>query len=234
MLLPTEKTEATAVDPRILVLYGAPKVGKTTLLSKLPNCLIVDVEDGTDYVDALRVKVHNVAELRDLIASLAAAKGGPYRYVALDTISTLEEWCEGLATENYKKSATGKNFTGESVLELANGAGYLWLRLAVQDLIRALGAVSRNFIIMGHLRDKELIKAGKEVAAKDIDLTGKVRNIICSRADAVGYLYRPTNMEAQVSFMASDEVNCGSRCEHIRGKNFEFDWKKIYSTDPAL
>ena len=54
--LPTEKSKIKSVYPKNLIMFGLPKVGKTTLLSKLPRCLIVDMEDGTDYVEALSIK----------------------------------------------------------------------------------------------------------------------------------------------------------------------------------
>ena len=42
MKLPTEKTKIATNNPKNLIIFGLPKVGKTTLVSKLPKCLIVD------------------------------------------------------------------------------------------------------------------------------------------------------------------------------------------------
>ena len=46
MALKKEKRKAISVNPGIMLLYGAPKVGKTTMLSKLDKCLIIDTEQG--------------------------------------------------------------------------------------------------------------------------------------------------------------------------------------------
>ena len=43
-------TKPLSVNPKIMLLYGAPKVGKTTMLSKLDDCLIVDTESGSNMV----------------------------------------------------------------------------------------------------------------------------------------------------------------------------------------
>lgn len=40
--LPTSKIAAATQDPRNLIIFGAPKVGKTTIVSTLENCLIFD------------------------------------------------------------------------------------------------------------------------------------------------------------------------------------------------
>lgn len=236
LTLPTQKSPPTTVDPKILILYGAPKVGKTTILSQLPNCLIVDCEDGTDFLDSLSVKVHNPTELQQLTTLLHAKDKPSYSYIAIDTISALEDWAEELATQKYKSAAVGKNFTGNSVLTLPNGGGYLWLRLAFQELLGLFSGTTTRLILVAHLRERELEKNGMGVSVKDLELTGKIRSITCSKADAIGYLYRSpeTQGKLMVSFKTIEQVLCGSRCDHLRGASFEFDWKKIYTQGEGL
>ena len=64
--LPKTIVKASRKSPKNMVIYGPPKIGKTTMLSKLDNCLIIDLEDGSDMVDALKVKVNSLAELANL------------------------------------------------------------------------------------------------------------------------------------------------------------------------
>ena len=42
LILPTEKNIPKVQNPRFLILFGKPKAGKTTLLSMLEGCLIID------------------------------------------------------------------------------------------------------------------------------------------------------------------------------------------------
>ena len=230
LLLPKQPLPPQTTDPRVLILYGAPKVGKTTILSQLPNCLIVDLEDGTDYLTALKIKAHNMDEL-ERIATALRNPPNQYPYIAIDTVSAMEDWAEIRGTQRYKNNPTGKNFKGSSVLELPHGHGYLWLRLAFQELLGLFSGTTKRLILVCHLRDKFIDKGGQEVAVKDLELTGKIRNITASKADAIGYLYRDLTKSAgklMVSFQTFEHVSCGSRCEHLRGQNFEFDWKKVY------
>jgi len=128
MELPKEKVKASRKSPKNMIIYGPPKIGKTTMLSLLNNCLIIDLEDGSDMVDALKIKANSLADLQKIGTEIIKA-GKPYKYVAIDTISKLEEWCEGYAKAIYKKTPMGKNFDSKnenlSVLSLPNGAGYL-------------------------------------------------------------------------------------------------------------
>jgi hypothetical protein len=248
MELPTVKMPALRKSPKSLIIYGPPKIGKTTQLSQLEDCLTIDMEEGSDFLEMLKVKVKNLDELR-AICNAIVLKNKPYKRVALDTITKLEEWCEKEATKNYMESPMGLNFnkytrederkgkgkfqevcTGsdyKSVLTLPNGAGYLWLREAYKDWIDKAGLLAHEIIFVGHIKDKMIEKAGKEVAARDIDLTGKLKQIACANADAIGYMYREGG-QTMITFNSTDEIACGSRCEHLKGQTFEMDWKKIY------
>lgn len=226
MDLPKKKVAVTNKNPKNFILYSQPKMGKTTLLSQLDDCLIIDLENGSDYVEALKIKVNNIKELYE-VGEKIKAEGKPYKYVAIDTISKLEDWCEEVATSMYKKDPKGKSFTGKSVLELPMGAGYLYLRLAFKKWIDYVLELADHVILVGHLKDKLVDKKGKEVVAKDLALTGKIREITCANADAIGYLYREDD-KLRINFQGSDEITCGSRCEHLRGQDMEFDWSKIF------
>jgi len=230
MELPKTKIKASRKSPKNMIIYGAPKIGKTTVLSQLDNCLIIDLEDGSDMVDALKVKVGSLRELGEAGKAIHEAKK-PYKYVAIDTISKLEEWCEADAKVLYMQTPMGKNFEqknpGASVLSLPNGAGYLYLRIAYKKWMDRLNTLAPHVILVGHLKDKMLEKKGKEVAVKDLDLTGKIKQITCANADAVGYLYRE-NDKTMVSFDSMDDITAGSRCDHLKGKTMPLEWSEIF------
>ena len=230
MELPTTKVKASRKSPKNMIIYGAPKIGKTTVLSELDNCLIIDLEDGSDMIDALKIKVKNLKELEE-VGRMIIKKGKPYKYIAIDTISKLEEWCEGLGKEIYMKTPMGKNFDtknpGMSILALPNGAGYLYLRMAYKKWIDRLNLLADHVILVAHLKDKMLEKKGKEVAVKDLDLTGKIKQITCANADAVGYIYREGE-ETMISFDSLGDVTAGSRCAHLKGTAMPLDWSKIF------
>jgi len=200
------------------------------MLSKLDNCLIIDLEDGSDMVDALKVKVNNLSMLATIGKEIIQEQR-PYKYVAIDTISKLEEWCEVEGKRIYMKTPMGKNFEqknpGASVLSLPNGAGYLYLRIAYKQWIDRLNLLADHIILVGHLKDKMLEKKGKEVAVKDLDLTGKIKQITCAGADAIGYIFRE-NEETMISFNSLDDVTAGSRCDHLKGQTMPFEWNKIF------
>jgi AAA domain len=243
-MLPTTRAKATRLSPRILVLYGLPKVGKTKVLTELDGCIILDTEDGVGMYEALSVPIRSMRELYKFIDAVEAegvarAKQGikgdalyPYRYIALDTLDMLEDFAETEATVKYKESTQGKDFKGKSVLELAHGLGYWYLRTEVLEAIRRLSQVCRNLILNVHVKEKLLDKKGEQVKSNDIALTGRLGSMVCSKADAIGYMYREVDKNGadhlKVSFATSEDQIMGARQPYLAGQKFDFDWSKIF------
>jgi len=249
--LPTETVKASKINPRSIILFGKPKIGKTTAISQLENCLIIDLEGGTDYLDALKIDVIKIAEeeklspikvLKNVIDSLKKAneaKGGfVYKFGAIDTISVLEDMVMPVALNLYKNTVQGRNFQGDNVLDLANGGGYQYTRKALWMVLDELKQCFETLIIISHLKDKLLEKDGKEMNERGIDLIGKSATILSAHVDALGYMYREDN-ETLVNFMPSESITCGSRCEHLKDKKIALitsdesgkitvDWSKIF------
>jgi hypothetical protein len=223
---PNEIIKANLVNPRILLVYSEPKVGKTTLLSRLPDSLLLDLEDGSGFIDATKISVNSLKELNQIGGEILK-QGKPFKYIILDTATEMEAWCEDDATELYKASIIGSTFKGTSVLELPKGAGYYWIRKSYGTYFKALSTLAPHLIVLAHVRDKMLVdKKGREVAATDLDLTGKLKQITCSKADAIGYLYRKTVgaeegkkvEEIWISFRSAG-ITTGSRARHLEGKD---------------
>ena len=238
-----KKVSAETKSPKNLIIFSKPKVGKTTLLSELENCLILDLEDGTDYVDAIKIKAKSVEDIKAIGKAIKEANY-PYQYVAVDTITALEEMCIPLAEDMYSKSSMGKNWFTEgkpkygTILNMPNGAGYPWLREAFTKVVDYIKTWAPRVILVGHVKDIVLEKNGSEVNALDLDLTGKLKRITSSQSDAIGYLYRKGNKNI-LSFKTSDEISCGARPEHLRNQEvvlselgednkIKISWNNIY------
>lgn len=97
LVLPTEKNKPKVQNPRFLIIFGKPKSGKTTLLSTLDNCLIVDLEGGSEFLEALSVQARSVADLGEIANAIRAkikeTGTNPYKYIAIDNATRLEEIC---------------------------------------------------------------------------------------------------------------------------------------------
>ena len=57
IVLPTKKEKPTRFNPKRLIIYSKPKTGKTTAFSGLEDNLLMDLENGSDYVEAMKIKI---------------------------------------------------------------------------------------------------------------------------------------------------------------------------------
>jgi hypothetical protein len=236
LVLPTKKVMASQVNPKRLLIYSKPKTGKTTAYAGLEDNLIIDLENGSDYVDAMKIKVGSLKELLEAGNAIIEA-GKPYKYVTVDTVTALEEMIMPLAIKLYRQTSMGKNYDGDNISTLANGAGYLYIRQAFFQVLDFIDTLAPHIILSGHIKDKQVDDKGQMVMAANIDLTGKIKSLICAQADAIGYMYRRGN-ETVLSFKTNEEVTCGARPEHLRneeivisemvGNKVSVDWSKVF------
>jgi len=189
IVLPTKKVAAERVNPKRLIIYSKPKTGKTTAFAGLENNLLIDLENGADYVEALKVKITSLQELLETGKAIKEA-GKPYKYVTIDTVTALEDMVMPLAIKLYRATSMGKNYDGDNVLSLPNGAGYLYLRQAFFQVLDFIDTLAPHIILSGHIKDKQVDDKGEMVLAANIDLTGKIKSLICANADAIGYMYQ--------------------------------------------
>lgn len=241
IVLPTEKVKAKVSNPRFLIIFGKPKSGKTTIVSELENNLIIDLEGGSQFLDALSVQARNVADLGEIAAAIRQknkeCNGFFYKHITIDNATRLEEMTLSYALTLYNQTPMGKSYRGD-VRMLPNGAGWFYIRQAVKKVIDRFRELCEEFILVGHTKDKLVNKEGEELSEMQLDLAGRLSDIICGEADAIGYVYRKKN-QTLISFQGGENNIVEARAPHLRGKTVVIaesdesgkittDWNKIY------
>ncbi len=238
LILPTKKIKALSKSPRKLLIYSQPKIGKSSALAELSDSLLIDLERGTDFLDAVKVQATSIEDLVNIGKAIQEA-GKPYKYIIIDTITKLEDMCMPLAIKNYQSSPMGKNYTGTNITTLPQGAGYAYIREAFQKVITYIETLAERIIYVGHLKLSAIELGGKEVQASGVDLLGKSRNMMCADMDANGILYRDGNKTILSFKTTPGDTTCGARPDHLRDKEIvlsEMDekgkltthWNKIF------
>ena len=101
IVLPTTKIQATSTNPQYLVLYGLPKAGKTSAVAQLENNLIVDLEGGSRFIDALAVQARTINDLGEIAQAIRAKNEEVghnfYKHITIDNATRLEDICMSYA-----------------------------------------------------------------------------------------------------------------------------------------
>jgi len=76
--------------PRKVLIYGPPKLGKSTLAGSTKNALMIPTEDRVSHIDCDKTDViHDFKEIYDIFDFLMKGKSG-YKRIIIDTLDWLE------------------------------------------------------------------------------------------------------------------------------------------------
>lgn len=179
--------------PRALgvVIYGPEGIGKTTLASKFPDPVFVDLEHGSDTMDVARID--SAENFTDVLFILAELMNEDFKTVVIDTADKLEQ----LATEYVCAQQNVR-----SIEDPGYGKGYTYLAEAMVKFLRACGDLiesGRNVVIVAHAAMRKF-EQPDEMGAYDrweLKLQKKTAPLIKEWADMVLFLnYKTTVVES--------------------------------------
>ena len=199
----------------------------------------MDLENGSTYVNALKIKINSLKELKETIKAIKDA-GKPYKFITIDTITAVEEMAKPLAIQLYQNSPmfSAKYADVKDVTQLPNGSGWAFLRQGVEMIVDLVASATDNLIICGHVKDTALAES-MEGSVKDLDLGGKLKRILSAKSDAIGFVHRDEDSNLCIQFGTNGEVLTGARPVHLANKDivvaernedgtFTPHWERIY------
>jgi hypothetical protein len=212
--------KASVINPKTMLLFSYPKVGKTELCTRLKDYLIIDFEHGTDYYDAKKVNIDSVDEFGELKAQFEE-ENPFFDVLILDTITTMYDViCNPIAVSMFNKETGSKRELNWDIRKLDYGKGIWYLRESMQLIINFFKRYCNTLILSGHVADKAIMNETGTTNIKDIDIEGKLKSIIAVKVDAVGFLYRKEPKKNYVSFITNSELIGGTRSDHLANKEF--------------
>ena len=115
------KPSRKPLPPRI-VLYGEPKIGKSTFCSQIPSALFLDVEGGTGHLDVMRVEREMHSTWKDVCAVLDGllVQEHGFQAVVIDTADFLEKVLQLQAATEHDAKTFAKIGYGKGDVSVAN------------------------------------------------------------------------------------------------------------------
>ena len=265
MMFPTATPitpEEQNINPRKMLIISHPKLGKTEMTMQLEDSLYVDLEDSTGFYTGPAnvfntIKNYNdhvvevekappyeiyVAKYLHSLVSKAKAEGPLCKYLIIDTATALENIAEVVATYKYKSTPIGKSYKEDTILTMAHGGGYLHLREMFKSLYKQLAPVySGCLILLAHPKDSSIVLDGKDLQVVDLNLTGRLKQIVTSDMDTMAFMFRKKDEDINILNFKSTQkdIVSGSRCPHLKNKQIEISelekdgtltthWDKIF------
>lgn len=182
-----KKSETMPKRPVIILLYGSPGVGKTSLFNTSNNPVLLDTDRGSDRA-IFRQDTIIASSWKDVLTDESEIKN--YSTLGIDTAkSMLDDFLMTYVTEQDYKLKTNK--------------------------LKAYGAIGDEFKVFINRRRNEqidivVIAHAKEEKDGDVtkfspDVTGQSKDLLLRIADQVGYVYMANNKRV-INFDPTDRT----------------------------
>lgn len=188
--LPTEIQEPVFdIDHISMVIYGQPKIGKSTFCSRFENALFMATEPGLNYLKTKNVRVNDWAECLELIGLLEQGGHG-YKTLIIDTVDRLWAFC----TECVRKSRKV-----ESLVDIPYGKGKDLATTAFSDLIARIVRLNMGMVFVSHAQMADVETTNGKVSKFLPTIPDKAREVILPLVDVIGFA------TSEVSYTAEGE-----------------------------
>lgn len=114
-------TGIVQIPPRV-ILYGTPKIGKSTFCSQAPGNIFLDIEGGTKNLNVTRILKEKMPTFPDFLAYLdkLLIEEHDFKALTIDTADYLERLMMQKAAEEHGESDFGKIGYGKGYPTLVN------------------------------------------------------------------------------------------------------------------
>lgn len=167
------------------IIYGGPKVGKSTFAAQAPGVVFIQTEEGLDDLDVVRFPM--AKNFDDVIAAVEtlASESHDFQNVALDSL----DWTEPLVWQKVASSAEVA-----SIEEVGGGwgKGYIEALKLWKDLLDGLDYLRNEkgmgVIIIAHAEVRRMTPPdGEPYDYSDLKIHKRATGIVQEWADIIGY-----------------------------------------------
>jgi hypothetical protein len=177
--LPTEVQEPTFDLSRLtMVIYGVPKIGKSTFCSRFENALFMATEPGLNYLRTANVRVNDWLECEELVGLLEDRAGAGYKTLIVDTVDQLWDFC----TEFIRKQRKV-----ECLVDIPYGKGKDLAATAFKDLINRITRLGMGMIFVSHAKMTDVDTVNGKVAKFLPTIPDRARDAILPLVDVIGF-----------------------------------------------
>jgi len=177
--LPTKKTDGNVLLSELrLLLFGPPKVGKTTMVSEFPGVIYLATEKGYKSLKVHKIDIKSWGDFCDAVNTLTKTSH-QFKTVVIDTIDILWNLCvEKVCTELEIEHPSDEDW----------GKGYDIISKTFEKEINKLFLSDMGVILISHTKTVELVNRVGKITKIVATLSNTARRIILPKVESIGYM----------------------------------------------
>lgn len=176
--LPTEASKpVTELGKQTILLYGSPKLGKSSFASKAPGSLFFECEPGLNHLEVFKVPTFSWEAF--LEACKLVAKGDHnFKTIVIDTVDNAFKMCS-----DYVCAKHGIEYEGD----MGHGKGWALVKNEWHRVLTRLASLPYGLILISHAVDKTIETRTGEYTKTQPSLPDRARNVVLGLVDIILY-----------------------------------------------
>lgn len=216
------------LEGKIILLSGEKKTGKTTFLSKLPGCLIIGCEPGTNLISGALVQPCNTwTEFKQIVKQLKSDEAKEkFKFIGIDPLGILWNLC---AKFTWMQKNDGSDLSDYEI-GISQNKSMNEFSSAIMDIARE----GYGLVMISHITAKDVpndigFKYGTEIMP---DLPKRPRSFIEGLADlTVNVIAEPNENGQTVPYMYLRETIANGIRVKAGGRYTNLPEKAVFSYD---
>jgi hypothetical protein len=195
-----------------ILLYGIPKIGKSTWASGAPDALFMATEAGLNHLEVFQAPIQSWTDFLNACAALAQNEH-KFKTIVIDTIDNLYKMCSTYVCEKKKI---------EHESDLGYGKGFAATNNEFQTKLTKLSLLPYGLIMISHSKNVEIETRTAKKIHTIPTLPTKAREIVLGLSDMILFAsikpeqHENKMIERRVIFTKpSDKYEAGDRTNRL-------------------
>lgn len=203
----TKKIIATPIIN--MLLYGEPKVGKSTFATTAKDVLIADAESGYNYMGAkgIDVPVAQIKTWDDMKDFYKEASKPEYKTIVIDPVGELLE-------KLMIKAKTNRLYVQSTDPSALSMKGWGFVKDSMKQMLKSFRDLDKNIIFIAHVKNIDDDGQTKKTPKLDANLS----NDLMAMMDAIGYMFVIADKEKPkrvITFKSTGKFDAGDRSDTL-------------------
>jgi hypothetical protein len=176
--LPTERSKPLAdVTKQTILLYGPPKIGKSSFASKFPNAIFFECEPGLNHLELFKVPTYTWESFLEA-CKLIAAGNHSFKTIVIDTADNAFKFSSDFVCGKHNIEYEG---------DMGHGKGWALGKNEWHRVLTRLASLPYGLILISHATDKTIETRTGEYTKTMPSLPDRARNVALGLVDMILY-----------------------------------------------
>ncbi len=187
LTLPTTRSKPSVdLSTKTTLIYGPPKIGKSTFASRFPSALFFECEPGLNELEVFKMPTYTWP---DFLAAckLIAAGNHDFKTIVIDTADNAFKYCSEFVCGKHNIEYEG---------DLGHGKGWALVKNEWHRVLTRLASLPYGLVLISHAVDKTIETRTGEYTKTQPSLPDRARHVVLGLVDMIFFCDTATRKDA--------------------------------------